>query len=386
MLNKYDILLCDLDAFFASVEQVDHPIYKGKPVIIGGSPEGRGVVSTCSYEARKFGVHSAMPMKKALELCPQAVRLPGNMSRYIEISGLVRKIFEKYTPDIEIVSIDEAYLAVKKGTGYNTGISIRQTVREKLELPISVGVSVNKLLAKVACELVKPDNIGTLWPKDIAAVFWPLPVSVIPGIGPTTKLKLNQYGIKYVKDLAVFPPDGLVHILGRNAYILHQMANGIDDREIESEHEVKSISEEMTFPDDIYDYDSMLIAIQELSASVGYRLRLKSIKARTVTLKLRFKDFKTITRSKTLSEPLDSDSKIYRAARDLFRINCGKSPWRLVGVKASGFETGIQTSLLQSLQNEEKEKRLLGIKDRLRKKYGTEVLIPGRRLFKKKID
>ena len=162
-----DILLCDLDAFFASVEQLDNPGLRGKPVLVGGNPEGRGVVAACSYEARSFGIRSAMPMKKALALCPEAVVVRGRMSRYKELSKQVRQIFGRFTPDVEFVSIDEAYLAVQKGLGCDTGEAIHATVREELCLPISVGVSVNKLLAKIACELAKPNKVGTLWPGEI---------------------------------------------------------------------------------------------------------------------------------------------------------------------------------------------------------------------------
>ncbi len=255
MPKKNDILLCDLDAFFASVEQRDNPGLQGKPVIVGGSPEGRGVVSTCSYEARKFGVHSAMPMKKALALCPDAIVLRGNMSLYKAVSEEVRIIFEHFTPDIEFVSIDEAYLAVQKGAGFTTGEEIHCTVREKLNLPISVGVSANKLLAKIACELAKPDDLGSLWPDEVPELLWPLPVGVLPGIGPVTEKKLCGYGIATVKELAACPVDTLTRLLGSNATIIHQYAHGIDSRELECDHIVKSVSEEKTFPEDIFNRD-----------------------------------------------------------------------------------------------------------------------------------
>ena len=202
---KHDILLCDLDAFFASVEQRDNPAFKGRPVIVGGDPDSRGVVSTCSYEARRYGVKSAMPMKKALELCPEAIILSVNMPRYKEISDQVMEIFERFTPDIEQVSIDEAYLAVKRGAGLETAKKIRSAVRQELGLPLSIGVSANKLLAKVACQLAKPDNIKALWPEEVERVLWPLPVRVLPGVGPVTEQKLNMFGIKTVGDIASFP-------------------------------------------------------------------------------------------------------------------------------------------------------------------------------------
>jgi DNA polymerase IV len=381
MKKELDILLCDLDAFFASVEQLDHPELRGKPVIVGGDPAGRGVASTCSYEARKFGVRSAMPMKKALELCPQAIVVRGNMARYGEVAGQVREIFGRYTPDLEVVSIDEAYLAVKQGLGLTVAEDIHRTVREEIGLPISVGVSSNKLLAKVACELAKPDAVKALWVKDVPELLWPLPVRAIPGIGPKAAEKLKSLGIKTVKDLAHCPSATLRRIFGNNSDHIHRFAHGLDDRELETAHDLKSISEETTFPEDIYDRQDYLPAvIRELAAGVGYRLRSSGLKARTVTLKLRYSDFKTITRSKTLPDPQNNDRVIYELALDLFNRHSGRAPWRLVGVKASGFDEEEQLSLLVATEEDKKEKQLLAVKDSLQQKYGSAVVVSGKQL------
>ncbi|MDO9535164.1 MAG: DNA polymerase IV [Bacillota bacterium] len=380
---KHDIILCDLDAFFASVEQFDRPELRGKTVIVGGSPDARGVVSTCSYEARKYGIRSAMPVKKALALCPEAVLLPVNMERYKKLSEKVLKIFERFTPDIEPISIDEAYLALKKGTGCETAVKIRSTVREELGLPISIGISINKLLAKIACELAKPDNLKTLWPEDVPNTMWPLPVKLIPGVGPVTEKKLNLYGIKTVGDLARFPADGLVNIFGKNGIVLKHYANGHDDRELELVHKVRSISEETTFPQDVFDRKFALATLFDLSAEVGYRLRCKSLRARTISLKLRFADFKTITRDITLNEPFDTESAIYNTVKDLFTRYGDNPPWRLVGVRVSGLENWQQLSILPPGDSGEKEKKLILIRDRLRKKYGFEILYSARKLMKK---
>lgn len=386
MKRKRDILLCDLDAFFASVEQLDNPALRGKPILVGGSPDKRGVVSTCSYEARVYGVRSAMPMKKAITLCPEAIIIKGRMSRYKEISGEVRAIFKRFTPDIEFLSIDEAYLAVRESLGISVGNAIHAAVREELGLPISVGISSNKLLAKIACERAKPNSVGTLWITDVEEMLWPLPIRTLPGVGQVTEMKLRQLGIKTVRELADYPVESLVRMLGNNAGVLHNYAHGIDNRKLEPEHETKSISEETTFPEDIYDRETILIILMELSAGVGYRVRSAGFTARTITLKLRYKDFKTITRSKTLPEAVCSDAEIYRLARDLFANHCGAPPWRLAGVQASGFEWGTQRSLLQPTAAELKEKELTVTRDRLREKYGSEVIFQGKRLSMKEKD
>ena len=376
---KHDILLCDLDAFFASVEQRDNPAFKGRPVIVGGDPDSHGVVSTCSYEARRYGVKSAMPMKKALKLCPEAVILPVNMPRYNEVSDQVMDIFERFTPDIEQVSIDEAYLAVKRGAGLETAQKIRSAVRRELDLPLSIGVSANKLLAKIACWLAKPDNIKALWPEEVEKVLWPLPVRVLPGVGSVTERKLNMFGIKTVGDIASFPLSALENIVGTFAASLKEYAFGRDDRKLELEPERKSISEETTFSRDVYEKDFILTALFDLASEVGYRLRSKGLRARTITLKLRFPDFSTKTRSVTLPEATDSDERIYSVAAELFARCCERPPWRLVGLRASGLERGSQLSLV-SAEGLKKEK-ITPVLDMLRSKYGRGAIFKGKRLL-----
>lgn len=381
---EQDILLCDLDAFFTSVEQIDHPELLGKPVIVGGDPNSRGVVSTCSYEARKYGVRSAMPMKKAIELCPQAIILPVNMQRYKELSGQVMSIFDKFTPDIEPVSIDEAYLGIRKGSGVKTAQQIRSAVKEELRLPLSVGVSVNKILAKIACNLAKPDNIKAIWPEDVPHIIWPLPVKIIPGIGSSTEKKLYLYGIRIVGDLAQFPEEGLVSILGSGGTLFKNYALGYDDRKLELIHKPKSISEERTFPQDVYSQEVILSTLLELSEEVGYRLRSKGLRAKVISLKLRFADFKTITRDVSLAEATDRDKEIYNIVQELFIRYCGKSPWRLIGIRASGFENYKQLSLFSNEPDSAKEEKVLLVRDRLRNKYGNAVIFSAKRLLLKK--
>ncbi len=380
MKKQQAILLCDLDAFYASVEQRDNPDLKDKPVIIGGSPEGRGVVSTCSYEARRFGVRSAMPMKKALQLCPHATVLQGRMRTYKQVSGQVLALFKRFTPDLEVVSIDEAYLALPYEKGLVIAEKIHRLVRDELMLPISIGISTNKLLAKIACELAKPDRIATLWPDEIEDKLWPLPVRALPGIGPVAEKELVKLGIRTVQDLASFPREQLQQQIGSSAVTLHGYAHGIDKRNLEGEQEVKSISEETTFSEDLKNTDKIKAVLSELAAGVGYRLRCKGLQGRTITLKLRFSNFKTITRAITLVEPTDSDSDIYQTACTLFGRHCSAPPWRLVGIQVSNFEQEEQLSLLRPDETALKTNRLTRTRDQLHQKYDTDIIIQGRRL------
>ena len=382
MLNigeQKQILLCDLDAFFASVEQRDHPGLMGKPVIVGGDPDARGVVSTCSYEAREYGVRSAMPMRRALKCCPEAILLPVNMHKYKEVSRSVFEIYKRFTPDIEPVSVDEAYLAVQEG--YETAKKIRRAVRGELSLPLTVGVSTNKLLAKIACELGKPDNVKDIWPEEVPSVLWPLPVNVLPGVGPVTGRKLKQSGIDTVGELASAPLEALKNSLGNAALTLRNYAYGRDDRKLTLMHTPKSLSEETTFPQDIYERDYMIGTLLELAEEVGYRLRIRGFLTRNVSLKLRFADFKTITRAVTLSEAIDSDREIYDIVRDLFIRHCGRPPWRLLGIRVSALEEGNQLSLITE---HEKEHHITQTLDKLRQKFGRKIVFKAKRLMGKK--
>jgi DNA polymerase-4 len=363
-----DILLCDLDAFFASIEQRDHPEYQGKPVIIGGRPEERGVVATCSYEARKYGVHSAMSMVQAVRLCPGAILLPVSMDHYRKVSAQVFSIYGSFTDQMEKVSIDEAYLAVPDGHGLEIAREIQSTVRLELDLPVSIGVSSNKILAKMACELGKP-GIKQVRAADVPRVIWPLPVGKLHGIGSQTEGKLGRIGVKTIGQLANLSEEQLLKMFGAVGPIMHQYANGIDNREIQTDRKIKSIGEEITFPQDVYEQKEVLIELLKLAEQVGYRLRKRKLKARTVTLKIRFADFNTITRSRTLYDSIEGDGSIYQTARELFVSNCGRPPWRLVGLQVSNLDSYEQLSLIQ-----EKDEKLCKVVDELKDKYGTDVV------------
>ncbi len=377
-----DILLCDLDAFYASVEQRDHPEYRGRPVIVGGSPKTRGVVSTSSYEARKFGIHSAMPSAEALKLCPGAVFLPHDMARYRRVSEEVFAIYGRFTPEMEIVSIDEAYLALPVGKGLAVAERIHRAVWEELELPLTIGVSKNKLLAKIASEMAKPNRVGPLWPVDVPEVLWHLDLKMLPGLGPVSVQKLERIGIVTIGQLAAAPAGVLQKHLGNSGLVLKRSACGIDDRPLETFRLAKSFSEEKTFSVDIDDEEVIRAVLMAQAENLAYRLRSDGLLARTVSLKLRFSDFSTITRDRTLSVPTDSDLAIYRTAEELFTGHKGRPPWRLVGVRVSGLGSGEQLTLFDSSYSEKKKVNLELVRDRLREKYGSAVVYRARSLLK----
>ncbi|BCV22199.1 DNA polymerase IV [Moorella sp. Hama-1] len=368
-----DILLCDLDAFFASVEQRDHPEYRGRPVIVGGD-RNRGVVSTCSYAARRYGVHSAMPMGTALKLCPHAVVLPVAMARYKAVSRQIFAIFERYTPEIERVSIDEAYLALPCGQGIEAAQAIRRIVRAELDLPISIGISSNKLLAKMASELAKPDGLRAILPEDVPTVIWPLPVGKLPGVGPKTEKILQARGISTIGDLAAGNEDELARLLGVNGRELYRFAHGRDDRPLELAREPKSIGKEETFGRDIANPEELLAVLARLAGEVGYRLRRQGYTCLAVTLKLKRGDFTTYTRTRTLNTGTDDDGRLYQAAVELFHQSRVAPPWRLAGIQAAGLVKGFRQESLFAGSEEEKGEKLNKALDALREKYGRPVV------------
>ncbi len=380
--NISEILLCDLDAFFASVEQRDHPEYRGRPVIVGGSPAARGVVSTCSYEARKFGVHSAMPSAEALKLCPEAVFLPVDMARYRHVSEQVFAIYDRFTPEIEIVSIDEAYLALPAGEGLRAAKEIHLAVREELQLSLTIGISKNKLLAKIASEMAKPKGVGALWPEEVRALLWPQPLKTLPGLGPASEQKLKRIGITTVGQLAAAPVDLLQKTLGNSGPALQRCAGGMDDRPLEPFREMKSISEEKTFAADLSDEEVAKAVLMAQAEGLGYRLRTEGLLAKTVSIKLRYADFSTITRDRTLPDPTDSDLEIYRVAEELFTCHRGRRPWRLIGLRVTGLCTGEQLTLFDTSCREGEKDGLVTVRDRLREKYGAAVVYRARGLLK----
>ncbi|MGE5391396.1 MAG: DNA polymerase IV [Deltaproteobacteria bacterium] len=381
--KELSIIHCDLDAFFASVEQRDDPSLRGKPVIIGGSPEARGVVSTCSYEARAYGVRSAMPTAEAYRLCPRGVFLPVNMKKYIEVSGQVFDIMAAYTPLLEPLSIDEAFLDVTGctrlfGSAEDIGRSIKARVCDEIGLNISVGISRNKYLAKLATELGKPNGLKIITEEEAVRVLAPLPISDLWGVGPKTRQAFEKLGIMTIGDLQQVSIKTIEKRMGPSARGYWEIAHGIDNSMVKPEHETKSIGRETTFPNDVGDdlfLDSILLAFAQI---IGRRLRKAELTAQTITLKVRYPDFKTVTRSKTISGPTDADMIIYQTGADLFtelrKHSIGLV--RLIGLSAGKLRYRgdvCQASLFQAETIRPVDKVLDSIKDRFGEKIITRA-------------
>ena len=365
------IMHVDMDAFFASVEQLDHEEYRGKPLIVGGIG-GRGVVSTCSYEARKFGVHSAMPTAKAMKLCPQGIFIQGNYPRYAEVSQQIFDIFDHYSPLIEPLSIDEAFLDL---TGMERlmdsprqyALKLKQEIKEKTGIVASVGIAPNKFLAKIASDLEKPDGLVIVNKDHVQAFLDPLPVRRIWGVGAKTAAVLDRMRVKTIADLRKMSYEELHKTFGdKTARHLFLLAQGIDERPVAPRGRAKSIGNETTFSEDLQSAEAALEVLLYLSVKVGWRLRQAGFKAKTVQLKLRQSDFSTFTRQKQLFEPSNFDNDIYTAIKELFEnLNITRGI-RLLGVSTTGFEEMESLSLF----HDEKKDRLYQAIDDINSKYG----------------
>ncbi|WP_456406507.1 DNA polymerase IV [Caldithrix abyssi] len=390
---KRIILHVDMDAFFAAVEQREHPELKGKPVIIGADPRGgrgRGVVSTCSYEARKFGVHSAMPISQAYRLCPHGIYLPPNGALYQQVSHNIFQIFYEFTDLVEPVSIDEAFLDVTGsvrlfGDGPTIAQKIKQRIKEKERLSASIGVAPNKYLAKIASDLQKPDGLVVVEADQIETFLWPLDISRLWGAGERTQQILRKMGINTIGDLARFPAQVLKQKLGSAGEHFYRLAHGFDERPVITCEEVKSVSNEHTFGKDVDDVDVVRKQLVYLAEKVGYRLRKKGLKGKTIHLKLRYDNFSTITRNMTISPPTNQTRQIVDVALDLFEKNyiSGRKV-RLVGVGVSGFDdrAARQTNLFDIL--DEKQQKLDRVQDLLSDRFGRHIVQRAESLKKKK--
>lgn len=342
-----DILHCDLDAFYASVEQRDNPSLQGKPVIIGALPGNRGVVATCSYEARKYGVRSAMPISEAYRLCPTGIFIRPDMKKYAGVSRQVFSILASFTPLIEKLSIDEAFLDVSGchhlfGSSYNIALKIKQEVWEKVGIKISIGIAPNKFLAKLASDLSKPDGLLMFTPDMVQNLLPSLPVQKIWGIGPKTAQNLNNIGIYTIRDLLKTEKTILNKILGSSTDFILQLARGEDSRPVEPYQETKSISQEITLPADTGNIEEISKILLKLSIELGERLRKEKLQAQTITLKLRLSDFTTLSKSQTLEYPVDKNLVIFEIASSLMKkIDTKGKKIRLIGIKSSNLSSSI---------------------------------------------
>ena len=337
------ILHIDMDAFFAAVEEQRHPELRGKPVVIGGSgdPTKRGVVSTASYEARKYGIHSALPLRTAYNLCPEAVFLPVDYEEYSRVSGIIKTALKEMSSIMEDVGIDEAFLDISEidKTPDEIAQKIKNRIMEETDLTCSIGVASNKLLAKIASDMQKPDGFTMIEEKDIEGRIWPLPVRKLWGVGPKTEASLKNIGINTIGELALMPIDRLVETYGQSyGHYLHEASRGIDESPLVTHWEPKSVSRETTFQTDTNNWQTIAKTIAELAEQVVDDIKQKGYKGRTVTLKVRFSDFKTYTRAKTLKEPTDSIEDIRKAAFGCLKRIELKMKVRLIGVRITQFE------------------------------------------------
>ena len=375
------ILHVDMDAFYASVEERDDPRLVGKPVIVGGTAEGRGVVAAANYVARKFGIHSAMPAVTARRLCPQAVFLPVRMSHYAAISHQIREIFEQYTPLVEPLSLDEAFLDVTGsehlfGSAAEIARRIKQQIRDEVRLVASVGVAPNKFLAKIASDLRKPDALVVVEPDKVQGFLDPLPVGRLWGVGKVTNQVFERYGIRTIGRLREVPPETLTELFGSAGEHYWKLAHGIDERRVVPDREAKSISHETTFAQDIDAQESLRAVLLELVDQVARRLRRHGLKGRTVELKVRFADFTTITRSQALAERSDVTEELAQAAVTLLttRLPAGHLPVRLLGMGVSGLQSQPTQGLVFDAEERQKQRQLDDVADRIKERFGGAAL------------
>lgn len=377
------ILHADLDAFYASVEVLDDPSLRGRPVIVGGRPGERGVVSAASYEARAFGVHSAMPLQTAARRCPQGVFLPGRPERYRQLSEQVMAIFASYTPMVEPISLDEAFLDVTAsasafGTGESIARAIKQRVLDEAGLVVSVGVATNKLCAKVASDLRKPDALVVVPPRTEAEFLAPLPIRRLWGVGPQAQAALADYGVTTIGQLAALPAATLRRRFGRHGDDIGRRARGIDDASVEPMHHPKSIGHEHTFGSDTLDAARVEATLLDLAESVASRLRHHDLAAGAVQLKLRYEGFETLTRQAPLPMQTRQTAPLYETALALLRR--ARDPARgvrLIGITAIGLTDAQQLTLFDGGDRTDRLTRSI---DLVRERFGERAITRARLL------
>jgi DNA polymerase IV len=375
----------DMDAFFASIEQRDHPELRGKPVIVGGAPDSRGVVSTCSYEARKYGVHSAMPIAQAARLCPHGVFLPVNSTAYSAAAKQIKEIFLRFSPAVQMVSVDEGFIDVtgapnEFGSIRGLALHIKDAVREEVGITCSIGVGPNKLIAKLGSGLEKPDGLTIIFGDEIEKRLYPLPVGRLWGVGPVTEKYLVSKSIHTIGDLARIDEKRLRRELGVKGAYLAERARGVDDSIVlddDGQPEEKSISHEHTFDHDTVDLNQIHSTLLALAEKVVMRMQRSDWLAGTVALRVRFSDFKTITRQKAVPEPTDDLPMVFRIARSLLPTEGVVSQGiRLVGVRVSHFvhrQVSGQSELFDCA-NSSRSRNLGDTIKQLRDKFGDTII------------
>jgi DNA polymerase IV len=382
--RRTTILHVDLDAFFAAVEQRDRPELRGLPVIVGGGgPTDRGVVSAASYEARAFGVRSAMPLRTAGALCPGGVFLPVDGRKYGAVSREVMAILRRFTPLVEPISIDEAFLDVAGSEGLfgepeAIARAIKKTIANEVRLTASVGVASTKLVAKIASELRKPDGLVIVPPGEEADFLAPLPIWRLWGVGPQTRRALEDYGVQTIGDLAGLEPDLLVRRFGRHGAELAQRARGVDASPVGDGMEAKSVSHEHTFMVDTRDPEELERTLLALSEGVAGRLRTAGLKAATISVKVRDSHFETVTRQRTLDDPTDLTETVWRTALELARPEMRGKTIRLLGVGAANFGAREQLALFGT--GDTRQRRAVEATDLIRRRYGPRAITRARLL------
>ena len=388
------ILHLDLDAFFCAVEETQNPSLRGKAFAVGGKPNERGVVSSCSYAARTVGVRSAMPMSRAIRLCPELVIVPGRHRLYSEVSHKVMNILHDQSGLVEQISIDEAFLDMSdvRDDPERLARGLQARIRDELHLPSSIGIASNKLVAKIATEigkalalkrikaqgLAEPPNAVTVVPYGEEAAFLsPLPADMLWGVGPKTSQRLSELGIHTIGDIAKWPENEISRLFGENGRELARHAKGIDNRPIVTEHETKSISQEVTFSVDVRDDKILQKTIREQASSVALQLRKQELAGSTIKLKIRWPDFTTLTRQITLGHRTDQEDEIAKAAMELMNsVRKSNQAVRLIGVGVSGLGQPIRQLGLWDMDSE-KSRKLQEALDVLREKYGRDVIHKG---------
>lgn len=384
------IMHVDMDAFYAAIEQRDNPELKGKPVIVGGSIESRGVVSTASYEARKYGVHSAMAMTEAHRRCPHGVYLPVDMQKYRRVSRQIMEIFHRFTPEVEAISLDEAFLDVTGsrklfGTAEEIGREIKRLIQQEVQLTASVGLSYNKFLAKLASDMDKPDGFYQIRPEELESKVWPLPIRRMMGVGSKTAQMLEKMGVTTIGQLAGMNTGLLEHLLGKQGIMMHEVANGIDNRPVEPVRESKSVGRETTFPQDISEQYLLETILFTLTDDVCHTLRSSNLKGKTVSIKIRYPDFHSITRAVTLEQYTSSFEPVFAAVQQLMQHNYKDgTAVRLIGVSVSNLKKDDQIveqqDLFQDDTLQKKQNALNSVMDSINGKYGGDTVRRARKL------